>query len=324
MQVVETTGDLPSLLLENTPPSSSPSREGDTSGSTEKVARYSLEAFTELKNPITEIVTPKGEVLECRLSTGQWESSTFLDPEEGEFHYVTVYSQGSETEPLIKIRFSEDHALGEWISIHKSKTLSGKEVVLLAEKISYAIGIKKCFLTDDSKVTIPKLGEIALRIPLWVIKGQGFYNPIFALANGKDKDVRCRNSRLSIPGTGRTIVFSKQNPKEFAKDLLWLQSQKMSDVYSKMRKRSAADQQWLKELLEGSNPKSLTLQEFMSGLYEKKTASTKGKKDYYWACHRLITHWAIRGKSNYERKFHRITQTLDHYMLHVASFAKAT
>ncbi len=308
-------------------PAPSQAHESESTLSATKSTPITLEVFNEYLDTIgkelksdpfltigrTITFTSGDGCYECRTSIGKWNSSTFGKDEPGDFRYIKVFEKakkGLNKIPLIDIRISQDHQIGEWIGIHKGSTLSGTKVVALAEKISRTVRIKKCFLTDGATVSIPKSGKIALRIPLWIIKGQGFYNPLFSLADGSDEYVKGQTSN-----SARSL---NQDTKKFQRKLTWLQNVTVADLHNKILTKSPADQKALKKLVPEFG--TITLQELMKGLYDKKATSRKAMKDYYWACHRLLTHIAIKGESDLQRKYRRATKYLDVYMLHVANF----
>ncbi len=289
--------------------------------------------FTALAQKITRKKTQSccivklatNDFVECVLSEGKWDSTTFKNKQPGKFRFIKFFEYNSESSThsktkLVNIRISQDHSEGEWLSINKVKQITGNQAKELAEKVSRAMRIKKCFLTDSATVTLPNGVTIALRIPLQVIRGHGYYSPLFSMAKADKIDsLTTANSRT------KTYLKFNQNPEKHQEELQWLQGLKILDVYNKIINKSAKDKKELSALAQRTylvplNQCSHTLQDLMTTLYERKNNSEQAQNDYVWASYHLITHTSLKGNSDIQIRYKNITKALDINMLLVASF----
>lgn len=261
-------------------------------------------------------LTPQTTV-ECRLAVDAWDSTAFGQEQPGEFNYIELFEHNKETaksaeKALFILRFSSDSKEGEWLWINRGDTVSGSQVMALAEKISRGVKITTCYLADSSKVN-----AIAIRIPLQIMRGYGYYGPLFTLA----EKYNCV-SNVTITGSDELLQYN-QNPQQHQTDLAWLQAVKVNQIFTVVFKGCTAIQSKLSTIAKRHLPGlrymkdcGLTLQDFISMLY-----ANKGKIcDYEWACQTLLNHYIIPEETDLQKQYKRVMTTLDHNMLHVAHF----
>lgn len=164
--------------------------------------------------------------VECRLAVDVWDSTAFGQVQPGEFKYIELFEHNKETgksgeKALFTLRFSGDAKEGEWLWINRGDFVSGSWVKELAEKISRSMKIATCYLADSSKVR-----DIAIRIPLQIMRGYGYYGPLFTIAEQYDS-----LSNVTITGSDELLKYN-QNPQQHQTDLVWLQAVKVSQIFT--------------------------------------------------------------------------------------------
>lgn len=261
-------------------------------------------------------LTPQTAV-ECRLAFDVWDSTAFGQEQPGEFKYIELFEHNRETtktagKALFILRFSSDSTEGEWLWINRGDTLPGSRVKELAEKISRSMKIVTCYLADSAKVD-----DIAIRIPLQIMRGYGYYGPLFSLA----EKYNCK-SNVAIFGSDEQLQYN-QNPQQHQFDLAWLQAVKVNQLFTFVFKGCPAVQSKLSSVakkhltgLRYMKDCDATLQDFMRMLY----ADTRRSCDYKWACHTLLNQYLIPEETDLQKQYKRTLIALDHNMLHVAHF----
>ncbi len=278
-----------------------------------------------LNNGSCILKLPSGASLQCKLSTAPWVSTTFAESEKDPgdfFRYIELFEYNPakggiiSTKPRVKIRFSLDHSTGEWLRIYKGRKVSGQEAKFLAEELSYAMKIKKCFLADVAVVTLKKIGKIVLRVPLQVIRGSTFYSKFRPHHTG-EKEIP---SAVRIGKKGNFVTF-KQDAESHQTGLMKLQSMKMAVIRDEILSKRPTIQKILTNLIERNDiGKQATLQELMATFYEKAKSSKQVSKDYLWACIYLLNAASIKGESELQQDYRKNLSALQRNMLFVANF----
>ncbi len=280
--------------------------------------------FEALENRLSEgkciVQLDNGASLQCILSTGDWESITNIETQPGDFRYIEVFAYNSATKvaakkPLISIRCSLDRSKGEWLAIKKGNKVSGSQAKALAEELSSCMQIQECFLADSSELTFKKMGKIALRVPLQVIRNSTFYSK-FRLY-----DTANTPSRVEIKGKKNHLLTFKQDVQYHKRKLKWLQNMTLGVISNKVLINSPSLQKTLATLLErNAASEKTTLQQLMTKLYENTKVSKQAQKDYLWACVHLLTESSIKGESPLQSDYKEILRALNYNMLFVANF----
>lgn len=292
-------------------------------------------------------------ILECQLTFDEWSSTAFGKKKEGQFCYIELYDHDpltgkSEDKSLIAIRMSEDHQKGEWLWINRGNHIPGKQAKIMAEEISSAMRIKKCYLADSAKVSSIDGKDIAIRIPLQLIFGKSFYSNPFSLVNTKkpklagliiyDESTSDLEEDLP-PGLERESskpIEYNQNVEEHQKDLKWLQELKVKTIYQQILNKNADGQAHFAALLDRYAPKingkkghplslfnrcNWSFQKLMATLYEAKKENPQALADYEWIYFNLLDYTQLTDESPIKERYAWTVEKLFFDMLMSADFS---
>jgi len=203
----------------------------------------------------------------------------------------------------------------------------------LAEEISRAMKIKTCYLADTAKIggEIGK-GGIAIRVPLQIISGKGYYSPPFSLVHTENPVP----SEIVIDGTIEKMYFD-QDVKKHQKELAWLQGIKIKKIYHSILENRPEDQKSFLAIVERyyvvseaekvDSKKLLkkchwTFQQFLSLLYQQQKKSQTALADYQWVYRRLFDTEHLSIGSKRQKRYFWIIERLFFNMLMSASFGE--
>ncbi len=294
-------------------------------------------------------------VLECQLAHDKWSSTSFGKTKKGKFRYIELFDHDpatgkTENKSLITIRLSEDHQKGEWLWINRGKNIPGKKAKTMAEEISRAMKIKKCYLSDSATVTSIDGKDIAIRIPLQVIFGKGFYANPFSLVHTKKPKLAGLNinddstndfedgSLTGLEQEASIPINYDQNVDVHQKELKWLQELKVKTIYNQILNKGTENQVQFAALVERYAPKingkkGLPLSLFnrckwsfrtmMKELYERKNKCPQALADYEWVYFNLLDYTKLTDASPIQERYAWFVEKLFFNMLMIADFSKS-
>ncbi len=250
-----------------------------------------------------------GSTITCKLYEKAWESTAFGRVRKGTFCYIDLNDEESEQkDPLFRLRMSQDRQTGEWLWVNRGKELSGKKVMELAEKISRSMSIKKCFLADAATITTTSGKKMHIRIPLQIMKGHGFYGPLFSIAN-----VNQMPSNVAMSGSEKKIEFH-QDRSTHKKNVTWMQNLKVSEIQNLLT--NDAKKQLIEILERNKIAETSTFQLLLETLYKSKESSP----DYENTVFLLLDFPHLVSQTTRQKKYVNILGKLNTSMLLSASF----
>ncbi len=257
---------------------------------------------------IKTIQLDSGASLTCKIYEKGWESTAFGEKKTGQFRYIDLFEENETEKPLFRLRMSQDHQRGEWLWVNKGAKTSGKQVVVVAEKISRCMRIKKCFLADAATIKAKNGREMHIRMPLQIMRGYGLYGPLFTIANASHIV-----SNVLEFGSKKLLTYH-QNAKQHQKDVEWMQKLKVSELKSIVKDEGRG---LLQELAQSAHADdNTTFQAFLEALYKTKEIS----EDYEKAVFLLFDFPNIGYVTKMQKKYFSVLNKLNHNMLMSASF----
>ncbi len=293
--------------------------------------------FTKMDGYWSQVIQLEEDAfVECQLALDAFDSTCFGKKQRGKFRFIEVFEYNPETktassQQLISIRMNRDHSEGEWLSINRGEKIAGRTSKAVAEEISYAMRIKTCYLGDTAQVAAATSeGKIAIRIPLQIMSGKGYYSPPFSLVQTEEPIL----SRFETPDPDYPFYFV-QDAAEHLEALKWLQDRKISQIYEEVLKGKAEDKKKLRSILLRHYPKAAkkkrrdsvlrrcqwTLREFLKVLYDRRAASYQALADYEWAHFHLLDFSKFSEGGTTEGRYSRALEKLYFNQLMSADFS---